>query len=286
MALSPPTRKLSTRLSSRLANPVPKTSPDALRAAVEDRVVVVTGASQGIGRAVAVRLAAAGAHVALVARSADTLDELAAELGDRARPFPCDLADEDQAQALAPKLLDAWGAVDIVVSNAGKSIRRSIADSYDRMHDVTRTTAINYHGPVQLLLGLLPAMRAQGDGHIVNVSTVGVLMPPAPRWAAYVSSKAAFDTWLRSVTAETAADGVTATSIYMALVHTAMSAPSNDFDGVPGLSPDEAAQVVADAIVRRPVTIAPWWARGAAGLAGFAPAKGAAFARHYGRSVQ
>ncbi len=275
---------LGTRLATGLRNPSPRTSPAALQVAVAGSVVVVTGASRGIGRATAERLAAAGARVLLVARSADELHALSEELGADARAFPCDLASEQQVSALGPALLDAFGHVDVVVSNAGKSIHRSIADSADRMHDVTRTTAINHHGPVRLLLALLPAMRARGGGHVVNVSTVGVLLPPAPRWAAYVSSKIAFDTWLRCVAAETATDGVTATSVYLALVHTAMSAPTRAFDAFPGIGPDEAAMLVCDAIVRRPASIAPWWARAGAAADALAPGTCAAVARHYGRA--
>ena len=152
----------------------------------------------------------------------------------------------------------------MIVNNAGKSIRRAIDRSYDRFHDFTRTADLNYLGPVRLLLALLPAMRERGSGHVVNVSTVGVLLPPTPRWSAYQASKAAFDVWLRAVAAETHADGVTATSLYMALVHTRMSAPTDDFKLVPGLSPDEAAGLVCHAIVDRPSAITPWWVTTAA----------------------
>lgn len=259
--------RMRSRVAQRLAHPRPRTDAADLRAAVQDRVVVVTGASHGIGRATAVRLAGAGAHVLLVARSQDVLEDLAAELGPRAIALPCDLADPDAAAGLAARVLAPHGHVDVVVSNAGRSIRRSVADSSERFHDVGRTTAINYHGPVALLLALLPAMRARGSGHIVNVSTIGVRVPPAPRWGPYVASKTAFDVWLRAAAAETAPDGVTATSVYFGLVHTRMSAPSSDFDRVPGLSPEGASALLADAIVRRPAAIAPWWA-GVAGAFG------------------
>jgi NAD(P)-dependent dehydrogenase (short-subunit alcohol dehydrogenase family) len=275
-------RSLRARLVARAAHPRARSDAEALRTAVDDRVVVVTGASHGIGRATATLLAEAGAHVLLVARSADVLDELALELGPRARAFPCDLSDEDAVAELAGMLLAHRGHVDVVVSNAGRSIRRSLADSYDRLHDVTRTTAINYHGPVALMLGLLPAMRARGSGHVVNVSTIGVRIPPAPRWAAYVASKRAFDAWLRSAAAEIHDDGVTTTTVYFGLVHTRMSAPSTDFDTVPGLSPQGAAAIVADAIVRRPTAIAPWWAALAGAAGELAPGATARMMRRYG----
>jgi NAD(P)-dependent dehydrogenase (short-subunit alcohol dehydrogenase family) len=261
---SPPSRALrvAARLVSELVDPRGGPSPRRLRAAVAGRVVLVTGASYGIGEATARHFAAAGATVLLLARSRDALAQLVAEIGaagGRAFAYPVDLADGDAVAALAGELLAAHGAVDVLVNNAGKSIRRSIARSYDRFHDFERTIDVNYLGPVRLLLALLPAMRARGRGHIVNVSTVGARIPPAPRWAAYQASKVAFDVWLRSVAVEARADGVTATSIYMSLVYTRMSAPTPIFRYLPGLTPSEAAELVARAVVERPRTIAPWW---------------------------
>jgi NAD(P)-dependent dehydrogenase (short-subunit alcohol dehydrogenase family) len=278
---------LAGRAGSRFVNPRGRSSDEDVRAAVDGKVVLVTGASHGIGRASAERVARAGGKVLLVARSADLLEEIAEDLrsaGGEARAFPGDLTDLDAVGDLGSELLAEHGHVDFVVSNAGKSIRRPISASYDRFHDFTRTIGINYLGPVRLLLTLLPAMRERG-GHIVNVSTIGVLVPPAPRWAAYVSSKAAFDFWLRSVAAETAADGVTATSIYMALVHTRMSAPTDDFDGVPGLSPEGAAELVCHALVKRQPAIAPWWATAASVFGDVARGPSEAFTRRYGSSL-
>jgi NAD(P)-dependent dehydrogenase (short-subunit alcohol dehydrogenase family) len=146
-----------------------------------------------------------------------------------------------------------------VVSNAGKSIRRSLHLQYARPQDFNRTIGINYLGPIWLLLGLLPAMRERGSGHIVNVSSVGVRVPPGPRWGVYQASKGAFDMWLRSVAPELHADGVDVTSIYMALIRTRMMEPTESLKNVPGLSPDEAADIIAKAIIERPRTIAPWW---------------------------
>ena len=247
-------------LRRRLINPRARADPAALRRALEGKVVVVTGASHGIGREVARMVTAAGARTLLVARSADVLGELAAELGPDAHAIDCDLADPVAAERLGPRLLEVHGEVDVLVSNAGKSIRRPISASYDRMHDFVRLTEVNYLGPVRLLLGLLPSMRERGAGHVVNVSTIGALVPPAAGWSAYVASKTAFDRWLRTAAAEMADEGVTASTVYFALVHTRMSAPSN-FDGVPGLSAEQAAAVVSRAIVNPGTTIAPWWAR-------------------------
>lgn len=276
---------LRASLRERLAHPRVRSDAQDVRRAVQDRVILVTGASHGIGRATAELLAGAGAHVLLTARSTDVLSALETDLGPTASALPCDLADPEQAAELARRALGVHGRVDVVVSNAGRSIRRSLAASTDRFHDVSRLTAINYHGPVALLLGLLPAMRERGSGHVVNVSTIGVRVPPAPRWGAYVASKGAFDAWLRSAAAETAVDGVTATSVYLGLVHTRMSAPSTDFDRVPGLSPAEAAAVVGDAIVRRPAAIAPWWATLAGAAGELAPGATHRAMRRYGERL-
>ncbi|MBJ7520219.1 MAG: SDR family NAD(P)-dependent oxidoreductase [Solirubrobacteraceae bacterium] len=235
-----------------------RTGEDELRAAIAGKTVVVTGASYGIGEATARRLAGAGATVVLVARTAERLEELAAELGPRAHTYACDLTDEDAVGDLALRLLFEHGPPDVLVNNAGKSIRRSIADSTDRFHDFQRTIGVNYLGPVQLTLALLPAMRERRAGHLVNISTSGVRgLPPSPGWSAYQASKAAFDVWSRCVAQEVRPDGVASTSIYFGLVRTRMSAPN--FATIPGMSPEDAAALVCDAIVRRPRTAGPSW---------------------------
>ncbi|MEU7629549.1 SDR family NAD(P)-dependent oxidoreductase [Nocardia sp. NPDC049220] len=254
-------RPITERLATWLLYPRSRPRAQSLRAAVAGKVVLVTGASHGIGKASAHKLAAAGATVLLVARSADELDRLAAEItaaGGVAHAYPADLTDMDAVEQLGRGLLDQHGRLDVIINNAGKSIRRPIDESYERFHDFTRTIDLNYLGPVRLLLTVLPTMRARGQGHLVNMSTWGVLMPPAPRWAAYSASKTAFDVWLRSVAAEAASDGVTTTSIYLPLVHTRMSAPT-DFSRVPGLTIDEASNLVCHAVTAKPREIAPWW---------------------------
>jgi NAD(P)-dependent dehydrogenase (short-subunit alcohol dehydrogenase family) len=245
-----------------LANPPRVSDPDKLRAAISGKTVLVTGASFGVGQATARKLAAAGATVLIVARSADRLHELAASInagGGKAVAYPADLTDEAAVAGLTEEISEEHGALDIVVSNAGKSLRRSLHHQYDRPHDFQRTIDINYLGPIQLLLGVLPAMREQGYGQIVNVSSVGVRVPPGPQWGVYQASKGAFDRWLRSVAPELHADGVDVTSVYFALVRTRMIEPTPMLRKLPGLDPDQAADVIAKAIIHRPRTIAPPW---------------------------
>ncbi|MFI6865368.1 SDR family NAD(P)-dependent oxidoreductase [Nocardia sp. NPDC050406] len=254
-------RPLSERVATRLLYPTSRPREKSLHDAVAGQIVLVTGASHGIGKASARKLGAAGAIMLLVARSAEDLEAVAADIraaGGTAHTYPLDITDFDAVERLGRKLLDEHGHIDIVVNNAGKSIRRSIAQSYDRFHDYTRTMDVNYLGPVRLLLTLLPSMRERRSGHIVNISTWGLRIPPAPRWSAYYASKGAFDCWLRSVATEIGADNVTTTTIYMPLVHTRMSAPT-DFSGVPGLTTAEAADLIGHAVTDRPHEITPWW---------------------------
>ncbi len=239
------------------------TSDARLRRAVADKVVLITGASSGVGKASALRLARAGATVLLVARRAQLLEELRDEIragGGRAEAYPCDLADVDAVAALAEQALAEHGHVDVVVSNAGVSIRRWVSETYDRFRDIERTINVNYLGPTRLLLALLPSMRSRGEGHIVYVSTMGVNFPPL-RWSAYIASKVAFEAWLAGVAPEIRADGVTTTSLQLQLVRSPMLGPFRMWNYIPGMSSDEAADIVARAIVERPRVIAPVWAR-------------------------
>lgn len=248
--------------TDRLANPPRVSDPDKLRGAVSGKTVLVTGASYGIGEATARKMAAAGATVLVVARSADRLDDLVAAInagGGHAVAYPTDLSDEAAVSVLTKQVTENHGPLDVVVSNAGKSLRRSLHHQYDRPHDFQRTIDINYLGPIWLLLGLLPAMRERGCGHVVNVSSVGVRVVPGPQWGAYQASKGAFDRWLRSVAPELHADGVDVTSVYFALVRTRMIAPTPLLGRLPGLSADEAADAIAKAVIERPRTSEPPW---------------------------
>lgn len=250
-----------------------RVDPARLERAVGERVVLVTGASSGIGEQTAEVLGAAGATVLLVARRADRLAQLAdriTSVGGRAAAYPMDLADLDAVDQLVRDVLTDHGRVDVVVNNAGKSIRRSLTDTADRFHDVTRTNSVNYLGPVRLLTGLLPQMRARGNGHVVNVSTLNVDLPAA-HWAVYSASKSAFEAWLRCVAPEILVDGVATTSIHFPLVHTPMSAPTYS-TRVPGLTAQQAADVIARTLVVRPRLLTPWWIRLASVLTMAAPA--------------
>lgn len=234
-----------------------------LRDAVAGNVVLITGASSGVGRATAKRLGAAGATVLLVARRAEVLEQVRDEIaaaGGSAFAHPCDMGDPESVASLTEDVLAQHRKVDVVVSNAGVSIRRWISQSYERFDDIERTISVNYLGPVRLVLGLLPSMRGQGAGHIVNVSTVGVDYPPL-RWSAYIASKAAFETWLDGVAPEVRADGVATTSIRLQLVRSPMLGPFRMWNYLPGMSTEEAASIVARAIVARPRVISPLWAR-------------------------
>ncbi|MFF0267840.1 SDR family NAD(P)-dependent oxidoreductase [Kribbella sp. NPDC004536] len=244
-------------------------SDERLAAAVRGKVVLVTGSSYGIGEATARRLAAAGATVLLVARTEDQLQVVADEIrtgGGSAYVYPANLADPAAIEELVRTVLAEHGHVDVLVNNAGKSIRRSIADTYQRFHDIERTNAVNYLGPAKLVLDLLPSMRERRSGHIVNVSTAGVRTPPMARWSAYLASKSAFDVWLRCVAQEVRGDGVTTSTVYMGLVHTRMSEPTPLLNKLPGLSPEQAADQVCTAVAGRPHNITPPFVRPADAL--------------------
>ncbi len=268
MPVKRPVRYL--RIAAGIAGP--QLPEQRLRQAVSGRVVLVTGASEGIGAATAVRLGAAGAIVLLVARTRPRLDEVQGRIaaaGGVAHVHPADLSVPEQAEEFAAELLQRYGRVDIVVSNAGRSIRRSVADTADRFHDVQRLIAVNHLGPVQLLLGLLPAMRARGRGHLVNVSTAALGLPSA-NWSSYLSSKSAFDTWLRCAAPELRLDGVTVSTVHPGLVRTRMSEPTPHYRRMPAMTADEAAAVVCRAVTRRGRWY-PWWSRPGVVLAAALP---------------
>lgn len=229
-----------------------------LRDRVERRVVVVTGASSGIGEALARRLGAAGARVVLVARSQDKLDALKSDIesrGGAAFAYPCDLSDGADTERVIEAILSDLRGVDILINNAGMSIRRSVAKSYDRIHDFERTFSLNFLGSVRLIMGFLPGMRERRRGQIVNVSTVGVQVN-VPRYGAYVASKAALDAFSRILAVETFGDGVNVTTIYMPLVKTPMMESTTIYRAFPMRTAEEAAELVVEGIVRQPKRVA------------------------------
>jgi short-subunit dehydrogenase len=222
--------------------------------AADGRIVLITGGSSGIGEAAAKKIAKAGGEVVLVARTPEKLEKVADEIrsdGGIAHVYPCDLADMDAIAAMADKVLADLGGVDILINNAGRSIRRSLALSYDRIHDYQRTMQLNYLGAVQLILKFIPGMRDRGYGQIINVSSVGV-QTRAPRFGAYIASKSALDSLCDALQAEVVNDDIKFTTVHMALVRTPMISPTKMYDKFPALTPDQAAGVITDAIVHRP----------------------------------
>jgi NAD(P)-dependent dehydrogenase (short-subunit alcohol dehydrogenase family) len=229
-----------------------------LKGTVGGKVVLVTGGSSGIGLAAAHKFAEAGATTIICGRDQDKLDEACKEAKARGYTFvayAADIADMADCDRFVATLIENHGGVDFLINNAGRSIRRAIESSYDRFHDFERTMQLNYFGCLRVTMGLLPGMVAKKKGHVVNISSIGVLTN-APRFSAYVASKAALDAWTRCASSEFADQGVTFTTINMPLVRTPMIAPTKIYNNVPTLSPEEAADMVAQACIGKPVRIA------------------------------
>ena len=227
------------------------------RGALAGKTVLITGASSGIGRATAIRIAAAGGIPLLVARGADKLEGTKLEIelaGGTAYSYAADISDLDAVAKLVDTVLAEHETIDILINNAGRSIRRSIALSYDRFHDFERTIQLNYLGTIRLTMGLLPLMRERHSGHVINISSIGVQTNP-PRFSAYVASKSALDAWTRVVSSECIADNVHFTTVHMPLVKTPMIAPTKMYDRFPTITPDEAADIIIDAIRTRPKVV-------------------------------
>lgn len=225
---------------------------------VQGKVALITGASSGIGLTVAKKLAAAGAHVLLLSRTEETLKEVQAEIeaeGGQATIFPCDLNDMNAIDEVSKQILASVDHIDFLINNAGRSIRRAVHESVDRFHDFERTMQLNYFGAIRLVLNLLPQMIERKDGHIINISSIGVLAN-ATRFSAYVASKAALDAFSRCLSAEVHSHKIAITSVYMPLVRTPMIAPTKMYKYVPTLSPEQAADLIAYAIVKRPKKVA------------------------------
>ena len=253
-----PARKVA-KVTKAVSRAVVKTRRASLLSdAVRNKVVVVTGATAGIGEDSAIKLAKGGAIVILAARTPEKLDATLAKIkadGGKAFAYSCDISDMADCDRFVKTVLDKHGHVDILVNNAGRSIRRSLKYSFDRFHDFERTMQLNYFGAVRLIMGFAPTMLERKTGQIINISSIGVLTN-APRFSAYVASKAALDAWTRCASSEFADRGVNFTTINMPLVKTPMIAPTAIYNNVPTLDPDEAADMIVRAIVYKPVRIA------------------------------
>ena len=230
----------------------------SLRGAVGGKVVLITGGSSGIGLATAHKFAEAGANVLICGRDPGKLDEACKQARAKGYGFTAyavDIADMADCDRFIAGLIAAHGGVDFLINNAGRSIRRAVEASYDRFHDFERTMQLNYFGSLRVTMGLLPGMEARREGHVVNISSIGVLTN-APRFSAYVASKAALDAWTRCASSEFADVGISFTTINMPLVRTPMIAPTNLYNNVPTLAPEEAADLIAQACIFKPVRIA------------------------------
>jgi NAD(P)-dependent dehydrogenase (short-subunit alcohol dehydrogenase family) len=226
----------------------------SLASAVKGKRVVITGASSGIGAETAARVGEAGGIVILVARTREKLEEVAEQIrasGGTAHVHPADLSELEDIDRVAREIVDEHGGVDVLVNNAGRSIRRSVARSYDRFHDYERTMQLNYFGALKLILAFMPGMRERKSGHIINVSSIGV-QTNTPRFSAYVASKSALDAFARCAAPECVADNVKFTTVYMPLVRTPMIAPTDIYKAFPTLTPEEAGKMLTDAMIDKP----------------------------------
>ena len=230
----------------------------SLASSIKGKKVMITGASSGIGLETAKKVGEAGGEVLLVSRTREKLEALASEieeLGGTAHVHPADLSDLEDIDRVAAEVLEQHGGVDVLINNAGRSIRRSVERSYDRFHDFERTMQLNYFGALKLILAFLPGMRERKSGHIINVSSIGV-QTNTPRFSAYVASKSALDAFARCTAPEVVQDNVKFTTVYMPLVRTPMIEPTDIYKAFPTLTPDEAAQMLCDAMIDKPKRMA------------------------------
>lgn len=232
-----------------------------LKCQLKGKTVLITGASSGIGKELAYLLADIHTHLILVARREEQLSTMKREIEMKTAKvsiFRADLRNKEDMEGLLTFLHHMPDGLDFVVSNAGISIRRSINHSLDRYHDFTRTMAINYFAPVQLLLSIIPLLQ-KNQGQIINISTVNVMLLPLPYWAAYQASKSAFDTWFRSTAPELNAIGISTTSIYLPLVKTPMIIPTKAYQKFPAMCPTHVAKIIGKSMYTKRKTYKPWW---------------------------
>ena len=248
----------------------------SLSGAVEGKRVLITGGSAGIGKAIAQRLAKAGAKTLIVARDVEKLEltrEEFAVQGLEVTTYSADISDSEKCAAMIEQITAEHGGIDILINNAGRSIRRAVENSYDRLHDVERLVRLNYLAPVQLAMGFLPGMAERRSGHIINISSIGVLTT-APRFSAYIGSKSALEGWSNCAASEFLDRGVAFTNVNMPLVRTEMIAPTKLYQHVPTLDADEAAALVVEAIIDRPARVATRLGRFGQALQAIAPEHG------------
>lgn len=242
----------------------PKTSLNErqIAKAFNKKTVLITGASSGIGKEMAFLFANATCHLLLVARDHERLDEVKRVVEQKQNAtvsiYALDLRDESAREHFLHTIQKETDGIDVLLSNAGLSIRRSIYESLNRFHDVKRTLNINYEAPAAIVMSMLPLLEKRG-GQIVNVSTINCQLPPMSHFAAYQASKSAFDTWLRSVTPEVKKRGMNVTSIYLPLVRTPMIAPTKRYEKMPAMSPEQAAIKIIDATIKQKKRYEPWW---------------------------
>ncbi|WP_329905326.1 SDR family NAD(P)-dependent oxidoreductase [Porphyromonas pogonae] len=241
--------------------PPVKINRSKLRKKIKGKTIVITGATYGIGEALTWLLAGRDVHLVLVARTEEKLRQIkrvAVSKGATVDIFAIDLRMDDQRKRLIDALCLYSEGIDILINNAGISIKRSLMESQNRFHDVTRTTALNYFASVDLCLGLLTPLQ-HSSGHIINISALNVLLPPAPHWAAYQASKCASDQWFRASAPEMRMYGIDTSMIYLPLVRTRMISATEMYRDVPAMAPQRAADLIAQAIINRKRTYKPWW---------------------------
>lgn len=248
-------------LAEKLLFPSTHVNQEKLKHAVAHKTILITGASFGIGEQTAYQLAQAHATLILVARTYEKLHQVkmhAEKLGGSVEIIAADLTNETEIHALIERLKNHDSGIDIFISNAGKSIRRSVFDSLDRFHDYTRTMALNYFAPIQLALALIPQLK-KNKGQLINISAANVLLLPPQNWSAYQSSKVAFDQWLRCASPELQAKHIAVSRVYLPLVRTRMIAPTKAYDHFPAMKPDHAAKIICNLIITRNRKYKPWW---------------------------
>lgn len=252
--------KQKYRLIEHLLFPKTFLNEAKLKESLKEKTVLITGASFGIGESLSLLLGTTDAKLILIGRTKEKLLSVQNKIikgGGFAEIYVIDLRNDDEIQSFI-QYLKKLKRLDVLVNNAGKSIRRPLVESLNRYHDFSRTMAINYEAPVKLILALLPKLE-KNHGHIINISALNVLMAPAPYWTAYQASKSAFDQWFRSASPEIEHMGITTTSIYLPLVKTRMISPTKAYDSMPAMKPNHVAKIICKCLIKKKRRYKPWW---------------------------